>query len=51
MLIVLLVLTALTLLLCIGEAYHERDWPRDTFKYFLWMGAVLLFWLKYVERY
>lgn len=27
------------------EAWYERDWPRDTFKFMLIFGAILVFWI------
>jgi hypothetical protein len=31
----------ISVLISIGEAVYERDWPRDTFKYVLLFGLIL----------
>lgn len=31
----------ITALICIGEVIYERDWPRETFKFFV-MPSVLM---------
>lgn len=34
----------LTILLCVGESYFERDWPRHTFKYFAIYTVLVISW-------
>lgn len=33
---------AISVLIALGEAYYERDWPRDTFKFVVMFGLVLI---------
>jgi hypothetical protein len=43
--------TALTFLICCGEAFYERDWPRETFKFFaMCLGGWCLWLLVIVAR-
>ena len=42
MVLVALALFCMSVVLSIGEAYFERDWPRDTFRYVLIFGVILL---------
>lgn len=36
-------LFAISVLISLGEVYYERDWPRETFRYVVIFGAILLF--------
>ena len=49
MLTVIAVLTALSLVVCCGEAYDDRTWPRATFKYFAFFACCLAGWLLFVS--
>jgi hypothetical protein len=39
---IIVALWIFTVFLCMSEAYHERDWPRHTFKYFAWYTGCLV---------
>ena len=45
----LVIFTAITFLICCAEAFYERDWPRETFKFFaIALGCWLLWGLLLV---
>lgn len=45
-LLILIALTAISGLICTVEAVAEKDWPRDTFKFFAAFAALLICWLS-----
>lgn len=49
MLLFMLVMTGIAFLICCGEAFYERDWPRETIKYFLVFAGCSLGWLLFVH--
>jgi hypothetical protein len=49
MLVLMLSLCCISIVMCAGEAYYERAWPKWGFKYFLIFGSCLLFWLLFVQ--
>jgi hypothetical protein len=46
--IFILLVVAITGIIALSEAYYERDWPRDTGKYFMISVSALLLWIFFV---
>jgi hypothetical protein len=44
--LLVIALLGVTLAICLGEAYYERDFPRDTIKYFLLVLVVAALWFR-----
>ncbi len=42
MLMIALGMLAITILISVGEAYYERDWPRDTIKFVVMALALVV---------
>jgi hypothetical protein len=49
MLIFILAMFALTCWVAIGEAYYERDWPRETGKFAVIYLVLLAAWVLFVN--
>jgi hypothetical protein len=43
------VMFVISVLFCAGEAYWERDWPREGAKYLLLYAGGLTFWLLFLR--
>lgn len=48
MLLFFIALDILTFLLCVGEVYWERDWPREMFKFFAFFAVLTILWIVYL---
>jgi len=46
MILIFIACTVISGMISLAEMYYERDWPRETGKYFLGFAALTAFWVS-----